>query len=86
MDSSMSFVSLLIFSLMVISYGGIIGAIAKRKHRDVWLWKATGPFSFLVALVTVLCFKDLNSLSAEDQERSRLQPQFERKGIEKNKT
>jgi hypothetical protein len=57
---------------MVISYGSIIGAIAKRKHRNTWLWKATGAFGFLVALVAILCFKDLNSLPAEDQKRSRL--------------
>ncbi len=58
------------FSGMVISYGSIIGAIAKRKHRNVWLWKATGAFGFLVALVAILCLKDLNSLPAEDRLRS----------------
>jgi len=58
--------------LMVITGGSIIGAIAKRKHRNVWLWKAAGAFGFLAALVAILCFKDLNSLSAEDQKRSRL--------------
>jgi Na+-driven multidrug efflux pump len=58
--------------LMVITGGSIIGAIAKRKHRNVWLWKAAGAFGFLIALVAILWFKDLNSLSAEDQKRSRL--------------
>jgi hypothetical protein len=72
MDSSMSFFQLLIFVWIVILYGSIIGAIAKRKHRNIWLWKATGAFGFLVALVAILCFKDLNSLSAEVQKRSRL--------------
>jgi hypothetical protein len=57
---------------MVIVWGSIIGAIAKRKHRNTWLWKATGAFGFLFALGAILCFKDLNSLSSEDQKRSRL--------------
>ena len=72
LDSLESFSSFLIFILMVIFCGSIIGAIAKRKHRNTWLWKATGAFGFLVALVAILCFKDLNSLSVEDQRRSRL--------------
>ena len=72
MDSSMSFFQLLLLVWIVILYGSIIGAIAKRKHRNIWLWKATGAFGFLVALVAILCFKDLNSLSAEVQKRSRL--------------
>jgi len=72
LDSLESFVSFLIFVLMVMFCGSIIGAIAKRKHRNTWLWKATGAFGFLVALVAILSFKDLNSLSAEDQRRSRL--------------
>ena len=71
-NSLVSFVSFFIFAVMVISCGSIIGAIAKRKHRNTWLWKATGAFGFLVALIAILCFKDLNSLSAEDQRRSRL--------------
>ncbi len=72
MDSMLSFLPFLIFVLMVVSYGSIIGAIAKRKHRNIWLWKATGAFGFLVALVAILCFKDLNVLSAEDRKRSML--------------
>jgi hypothetical protein len=72
MDSLPSFFPFLTFAVMVIFYGSIIGAIAKRKHRNTWLWKATGAFGFLVALVAILCFKDLNSLSAEDQKQSRL--------------
>ncbi len=60
------------FSLIVICYGTIIGAIAKRKHRNIWLWKAAGAFGFLVALIAILCFKDLNSLSPEAQRRSLL--------------
>jgi hypothetical protein len=72
LDSLESFLSFLIFVLMVMFCGSIIGAIAKRKHRNTWLWKATGAFGFLVALIAILCFKDLNSLSVEDQRRSRL--------------
>jgi hypothetical protein len=72
MESPLSFLAFVIFVMLVISSGNIIGAIAKRKHRNTWLWKATGAFGFLVALVAILCFKDLNSLSAEDQKRSRL--------------
>ena len=72
LDSLESFFSFLIFILLVMFCGSIIGAIAKRKHRNTWLWKATGAFGFLVALVAILCFKDLNSLSVEDQRRSRL--------------
>ena len=72
MDSAVSFFPFFTFVVMVVSSGSIIGAIAKRKHRNPWLWKATGAFGFLVALIAILCFKDLNSLSAEDQKRSRL--------------
>ena len=71
-ESLFSFFPFLTFVLMVVTSGSIIGAIAKRKHRNTWLWKATGAFGFLVALVAILCFKDLNSLSAEEQRRSRL--------------
>jgi len=72
MDSLLSSFAFLIFVAIVISCGSIIGAIAKRKHRNTWLWKATGAFGFLLALVAILCFKDLNLLSGEDQKRSRL--------------
>ena len=72
LDSLVTSFPLLTFLMMVISSGTIIGAIAKRKHRNTWLWKAAGAFGFLTALVAILCFKDLNSLSAEDQKRSRL--------------
>ena len=72
MDPLLSFVPFLTFAVMVIFWGTIIGAIAKRKHRNTWLWKATGAFGFLFALVAILCFRDLNSLSAEDQKQSRL--------------
>jgi hypothetical protein len=72
MDLLLSFIPFLAFVVMVIVWGSIIGAIAKRKHRNTWLWKATGAFGFLFALLAILCFKDLNSLSAEDQKRSRL--------------
>lgn len=72
MDSLLSFIPFLTSVVMVIVSGSMIGAIAKRKHRNTWLWKATGAFGFLVALVAILGFKDLNSFSAEDQKRSRL--------------
>ena len=72
MDPLLSFIPFLTFVVVVIVSDSIIGAIAKRKHRNTWLWKATGAFGFLVALVAILGFKDLNSLSAEDQKRSRL--------------
>ena len=68
MNSLMSLFWFMTFALMVVTSGSIIGAIAKRKHRNIWLWKATGAFGFLVALISILCFRDLNSLSAEDQE------------------
>ncbi len=70
-DSLVSFFSFLTFVAMVVSSGSVVGAIAKRKHRNTWLWKAAGAFGFLVALISILCFKDLNSLSPEDQRRSR---------------
>jgi hypothetical protein len=72
MDPLLSFIPFLTFVVIVIVCGSIIGAIAKRKHRNTWLWKAAGAFGFLVALVAILGFKDFNSLSAEDQKRSRL--------------
>jgi hypothetical protein len=71
-DSLQSFLPFLIFLLTIIFYGSIIGAIAKRKHRNTWLWKASGAFGFLFSLVAIICFRDLNSLSAEDRKRSRL--------------
>ena len=72
MDPLLSFIPFMTFVVMVIFWGSIIGAIAKRKHRNTWLWKATGAFGFLFALLAILCFKDLNSLSPEDQKRSLL--------------
>ena len=71
-DSLVSFFWFLTFVAMVVSSGSIVGAIARRKHRNPWLWKAAGAFGFLVALISILCFKDLNSLPPEDQGRSRL--------------
>ena len=72
MNPLLSFIPLLTFAVILIVLGSIIGAIAKRKHRTVWLWRVTGALGFPVALVAILCFKDFNSLSAEDQKRSRL--------------
>ncbi len=66
----MSLLPFFIFSLLVITSGTIVGAMAKRKHRNVWLWKAAGAFSFLVALLAIVCFKDLNSLTPEERKRS----------------
>ena len=71
-DSVLSFFWFLTFVVMVVSCGSIVGAIAKRKHRNTWLWKGAGAFGFLIALIAILCFKDLNSLSPEDQKRSLL--------------
>ena len=72
MDPLLSFIPFMTFVVMVVFWGSIIGAIAKRKHRNTWLWKATGAFGFLFALLAILCLKDLNSLSPEDQKRSLL--------------
>ncbi len=72
MNPLLSLIPFLTFVAVVVASGSIIGAIAKRKHRNPWLWKAAGAFGFLVALVAFLCFKDLNSLSEEEKERSRL--------------
>ena len=72
MSPLLSFIPLLTFVVILIVLGSIIGTIAKRKHRNPWLWRVTEALGFPVALIAVLFFKDLNSLSAEDQERSRL--------------
>ena len=72
MNPLLSFIPLLTILVILIVFGSIIGAIAKRKHRNIWLWRITGALGFPVGLVAILLFKDLNSLSEEDQKRSRL--------------
>ena len=72
MNPLLAFIPLLTFVMILIVLGSIIGAIAKRKHRSTWLWRVTGALGFPVALVAIIFFKDLNSLSAEAQKRSRL--------------
>ncbi len=72
MNPLLSFIPLLTLVVILIILGSIIGAIAKRKHRNIWLWRVTGALGFPIALVAILFFKDLNSLSVEDQKRSRL--------------
>ena len=72
MNPLFSFIPLLFLLAIFVVLGSIIGAIAKRKHRNAWLWRITGALGFPIALVAILFFKDLNSLSTEDQRRSQL--------------
>ncbi len=72
MQVLLSFYPFLTFVAIVIGCGSLIGILAKRKHRNPWLWKATGAFGFLIALVAILGFKDLALLSPEDRKRSLL--------------
>jgi hypothetical protein len=76
MDALLSFNPFLTFVVIVIACGSMIGAIAQKKHRNPWLWKATGAFGFLVALVAILRFKDLDSLSPDEKKRSHLKEQI----------
>ena len=50
------------FILISIGLGAIPGILATRKHRSRALWWVAGAFGFPVALVSILCFRDLEQI------------------------
>jgi hypothetical protein len=66
------FVPLLLFILIAIGMGAIPGILAKRKHRSRGLWWIAGTFGFPIALVSILCFRDLDQIPAEQKDASKL--------------
>jgi len=72
MNPLMALIPLLTFVVILIVLGSVIGSIARKKHRNIWLWRVTGALGFPIALVTILLFKDYHSLSEEQQKRSQL--------------
>jgi len=71
MDVSM-FVPLLTFILIAVGLGAIPGVLAKRKHRSRALWWVAGAFGFPIALVSILCFKDLEQIPDDQKASSKL--------------
>ena len=66
------FVPLLMFILTSIGLGAIPGALAKRKHRSRALWWVAEAFGFPIALVSILCFRDLELIRDEQKAASRV--------------
>ena len=66
------FVPLLTFILISIGLGAISGLLAKRKHRSRALWWVAGAFGFPIALVSILCFRDLEQISEDQKAASKL--------------
>jgi len=66
------FVPLLIFILISIGLGAIPGAVAKRKHRSRALWWVAGAFGFPIAVISILCFRDLEQISDGQKAASKL--------------
>lgn len=70
MSPWLAFIPLLTFIAISVGLGALIGYMARKKHRGVWLWRIAGALGFPVALVAILLFKDYHSLSGEQQRRS----------------
>jgi hypothetical protein len=72
MNPLLAFIPLFTLVVILILLGGVIGSIARKKHRNIWLWRIAGALGFPIALVSILLFKDYHSLSEEQQSRSQL--------------
>lgn len=68
----LTFVPLLMFILISIGLGAIPGVLAKRKHRSRALWWVAGAFGFPIALVSILCFRDLEQIPDRQKAASKL--------------
>jgi hypothetical protein len=66
------FVPLLLLILIAIGMGAIPGFLAKRKHRSRGLWWIAGALGFPIAFVSILCFRDLDQIPAEQKGASKL--------------
>lgn len=66
------FVPLLTFILISIGLGAITGVMGKRKHRSRALWWVAGAFGFPIALVGILCFRDLGQIPEAQKATSKL--------------
>jgi hypothetical protein len=66
------FVPLLTLILIAVGLGAIPGALAKRKHRSRALWWVAGAFGFPIALVSILCFRDLEQIPNGQKAASKL--------------
>jgi len=64
------FVPLLTFIFLSVGLGAIIGALAQRKHRSRPLWWIAGALGFPIALVSILCFRDLEQIPNERKSAS----------------
>lgn len=72
MSPLLAFIPLMTFVVILIILGHVIGSIARKKHRNIWLWRVTGALGFPIALVAILFFKDFHSLSENQQKQSKL--------------
>jgi hypothetical protein len=66
------FVPLLTLMLIAVGLGAIPGVLAKRKHRSRALWWVAGAFGFPIALVSILCFRDVHQISDGQEAASKL--------------
>ena len=66
------FVPLLTYILISIGLGAIPGTLAKRKNRSRSSWWVAGALVFPVALVSILCFRDLDKISDDKKAVSKL--------------
>ena len=66
------FVPLLTLIVIAVGLGAIPGGLAKRKHRSRTLWWIAGAFGFPIAIVGILCFRDLERLTEEQKAASKL--------------
>jgi hypothetical protein len=60
------------FILISIGLGAIPGVLAKRRHRSRALWWVAGAFGFPIALVSILCFRDLEQIPDDQKPASKL--------------
>jgi ABC-type transporter Mla maintaining outer membrane lipid asymmetry permease subunit MlaE len=65
------FVPLLTFIAIAVGLGAITGSLAKRKHRSRGLWWVAGMLGFPVALVAILCLRDLEQIPDDQKVGSR---------------
>ncbi|MFH2046683.1 MAG: hypothetical protein ABIK92_16245 [Pseudomonadota bacterium] len=68
----LAFIPLIIYILICIGLGAIPGIIAKRKHRNRAMWWVAGAFGFPIALICILCFRDLDQIPEDKKVSSKL--------------
>jgi len=65
------FVNLTTVVLIGLLFVALTAVLARRKHRNVWLWGLNGFCGVIGALIALAFFGDLEKMTPEEAKRSR---------------